>query len=89
MFDTLKCYLSEKKSYSNLIFDLLSNADIQNDETIWDLIKTMPTNASLKDEIEKLSLNGTQENWNLFFKISCKKKFLYILEIIEEIMNKE
>jgi hypothetical protein len=68
----------------DLLFELLgsNNPKIVND--IWELLSFLPTNKNLKGILERLPIDS-EEAWNKILDISCTRKLLYCLQIVNEL----
>ena len=68
----------------DVLFELLgsTNQKIVND--IWELFSFLPVNRNLKNILEKLPIES-EESWFKILDISCTRKLLYCLQIVNEL----
>lgn len=64
---TLKSEISNGDSIIEVLFGLLSNANQNTGDAVWELIKFLPVNVKVRNDIVELKLDGSDEVFTLFY----------------------
>jgi len=94
----IECFLEEEKNpkllisnntnYINQLFLLLSKESASYVESVWELLTTLPCNKKIVDDINSITSSSvTIKDWNAILDTKSIHKFLYVLQIIEEIIT--
>ncbi len=68
----------------DLLFELLGSTNTKVVNDIWELLSFLPVNRNLKGLLEKLNIDS-EEAWNKILDISCTRKLLYCLQIVNDL----
>lgn len=82
-----KAYVANNWDIAELLFELLQSASEVYFDDIWEVLTLLPENKVIRQQLEKLQIEGTQEQWNKILHFSCPRKLLYCLQVVENIQK--
>ena len=88
IYDMPRYKLSCKADYFEQFFSLVETMNSEVSNSAWSLIKTIATNASLYRKVVALD-RDPDFNWDHIFDLSSINKMLYVLQIVEALIEEQ